>query len=286
MNTLLMRRKNGLSQIMLSFFVLILSVGSISTVLAENDLNTQELKILIPLYNYPNWYDDSLLYLWDDVAIAQSEVSITAIINPNNGPDGGPPNDDYQHGLEDLREAGVTILGYVYTSYGDRKIKEVKDDVALYDQYYDLDGIFFDEVANTKNRIGYYRALYRYINRKTDLDHVVLNPGTTTHRKYLIGRKPAGDTAVTFEDTYLKWINSEEPPKWVKRLAPERFAFLTYEAIDGISMKAAIDLATKRNYGYVYVTDDGGDNPWDTLPSYWQEMIDYIKLINSDGTLD
>lgn len=32
----------------------------------------------------------------------------------------------------------------------------------------------------------------------------------------------------------------------------------------------------------LYVTDDGGDgNPWDSLPTYWQEELDYLASLNS-----
>ena len=64
--------------------------------------------MLIPLYSYPNWYDPGS-YIWDDVAAAASQISVTAVINPSNGP-GDPPNADYQLGISDLRDAGVTTL--------------------------------------------------------------------------------------------------------------------------------------------------------------------------------
>ena len=73
------------------------------------DPSADGIQILIPLYSYPNWYDPDS-YIWDDVATANSRVPITAIINPCNEPDGCPPNDDYRHGLEELRKTGVTIL--------------------------------------------------------------------------------------------------------------------------------------------------------------------------------
>jgi len=39
-------------------------------------------------------------------------------------------------------------------------------------------------------------------------------------------------------------------------------------------------LAVQRNIGLVYVTDDVMPNPWDKLPTYWQEKVKYIKSIN------
>ena len=41
-------------------------------------------------------------------------------------------------------------------------------------------------------------------------------------------------------------------------------------------MRAAVDIAVRRNIGYVYVTDDAGANPWDSLPAYWTPLVDYV----------
>ena len=65
------------------------------------------LEILLPLYSYPNWWEPAK-YIWDDVAAANKQVPITAIINPDSGPGGCPPNSDYQRGIADLRAGGVT----------------------------------------------------------------------------------------------------------------------------------------------------------------------------------
>jgi hypothetical protein len=94
----------------------VLLITACNTTQPEQDPDASAgTQILIPLYNYPRW-NDPPNYIWDDVAAANSKVPVTAIINPSNGPGGGPPNENYQHGLSDLRAAGVTILGYVYTS--------------------------------------------------------------------------------------------------------------------------------------------------------------------------
>lgn len=95
-----------------------------------------DLSILLPLYSYPNWYDGPSAYLWDDVAATGSSVPITAIINVNNGPGGGGPNSDFLRGLADLRAGGVSMIGYVFTKYGDtsaRPLAEIKADIDLWE---------------------------------------------------------------------------------------------------------------------------------------------------------
>jgi hypothetical protein len=68
------------------------------------------LKALVPLYMEPDagWYR---------VAAVASRISVIVILNPDNGP-GTSPSADYMESIEELREAGVTVLGYVSTDYG------------------------------------------------------------------------------------------------------------------------------------------------------------------------
>lgn len=246
----------------------------------SESVSSDSLQLLIPLYIYPSWWDTDS-YQWDDIADAADRADITVIINPNNGPDGGEPNSDYSVGLDDLRDAGVTILGYVYTSYGQRDSEDVQTDIDLYDAYYDIDGIFFDETANDEDNLSYYQELYSYVTEQTALETVVINPGTSTIESYLNGDTVAADTAVTAENTYDAWLDWPDQASWTSEMDSEAFSVMVYDCPDEDSMEAAIDLAVSRNYGYIYITDDNGDNPWDSLPSYWSELIDYTEAFNS-----
>lgn len=237
--------------------------------------STPTLQMLMPLYNYPNWYSPAD-YIWDDVAAANSQVSITAIINPNNGPGGCPPNDDYLHGLNDLRTAGAIIVGYIYTSYGSRPLDDAKADVDLYDQCFDIDGIFFDETASDAADLGYYKELYDYVKSKSNLYKVILNPGTHIDESYI--SEPAGDIVIIFEGYSCDWP-PYQPDSYVTdgTYPAERFAVLIHSVPSVSIMQAHINLAIARNIGYVYVTDDAPSNPWDSLPSFWQAEINYIQ---------
>src|SRR5688572_1832166 len=101
---------------------------------------------------------------------------------------GGAPNDDYVHGLTDLSSGGVHIVGYVSTDWGRRDIAEVKDEIALYRDHYQvggqgvIGGIFLDEAATDVAAIAYYRDLYDYITG-LGLD-VILNPGAQPDPQY------------------------------------------------------------------------------------------------------
>ncbi|MCP4366638.1 MAG: hypothetical protein GY797_00780 [Deltaproteobacteria bacterium] len=252
---------------------------------AAKELQTLEtetpLQILIPLYNYPARYDESA-YFWDDVADANKHVPITVIINPGNGPGNGEPNNDYQQGLKTLRDAGVTILGYVYTSYGERDIQEVEADVDIYNQYFDINGIFFDEVANSSDKLDYYEKLYHYINNLSHLDKIFLNPGTTIGSDYFSQLPDA--TIVISENTSNK--STYQPDDALQTYPAERFAMLIHTVTDVETMKSSIDAALQHNIGYVYLTNDTMPNPWDTLPEFWNEEIEYIASKNSESVAD
>ncbi len=276
MKLLFNRIISSLSKFLLAILVFFIVLSCQSQAVLDHN----QIKILLPLYIYPNWYEPES-YVWSDVARAAEQVPIVAIINPNNGPDGNPPNRDYERGLKDLRQSDMTILGYVYTKYGDRPIEEVKQDIDLYHNYYDVDGIFLDESASNLKQLDYYQKIYNYIKTKTNLDQVIINPGTHTDEDYLT--RPAADTSVIFENNSQAW-EGYEPKSYVSSYKTKRFASLIHSVPDATTMKSHIDHCVARNIGYIYVTDDsptGSDgDPWNSLPSYWQKEVDYISSLS------
>ncbi len=247
----------------------------------DRSSNTSKLQILLPLYIYPNWYDRDK-YIWKQVAVAAKKVPIVAIINPNNGPNNAPPNPDYQQGIKDLHQAGVKILGYVPTTYGKRDIRAVKADIEVYNKYFNVDGIFVDETANAQDKLNYYQQIYQYTKSRSSRYQVVINPGTDIIESYL--HQPVADVSVNFEN-YQKVWNNYHPPAYMKNYSPQHFAALVHTTDDPNLMKNTIDRAAQNKFGYVYITNDSIDtanqNPWDTLPSYWQAQVDYIQKINT-----
>jgi hypothetical protein len=246
-------------------------------------MNEDRLSVLIPLYIYPTHYQPET-YAWRHLTLAQPHVPITAVINPNNGPDNGAPNPDYAKGLADLRAAHITLLGYVSTRYGERNIVEVKREVDLYNQYYQVNGIFLDEAASSSTQLEYYQKLYTYIKAKPSLSQVVLNQGTQPDEGYL--SQSAADTVVIFENYAKEWAGYSSP-SYVSNYTSDRFSMLIHSAPDVETMKQTINLALARHVKYVYVTDDRPDSadqdPWNQLPSYWDEEIKYIQALNQSA---
>jgi hypothetical protein len=241
------------------------------------------LKILLPLYSYPNWYDRDK-YLWKQVVTAAKKVTIVAIINPNNGPDRAPPNTDYQQGIKDLNRAGIKMVGYVPSNYANRNLQAVKTDIDLYVKYFHLDGIFIDEMSSDRGKIDYYQQLYRYIKERSPQYLVIANPGTIVDETYI--SQPVADLTVLFENNLQAWGNYR-PPAYITKYSSQRFAGLIHTTPNRKLMKNILDRSIKDRFGYIYITNDStnstNQNPWDTLPEYWQAQVNYIHQLNDAG---
>jgi hypothetical protein len=104
--------------------------------------------VAIPLYNYP----DSTWTTIAQGAKANPNVPILTIINPSNGP-GSSSDPTYLAGVQNLQSSGVTVLGYVATGYATSSYSStsnVESQISQYKTWYNADGIFFDEMSNTR----------------------------------------------------------------------------------------------------------------------------------------
>jgi Spherulation-specific family 4 len=233
-----------------------------------------KLQALVPLYIYPQIIDGQSN--WLPLVEAARKIPVVAIINPNSGP-GGKPNSDYAQGLKLLQQGGVKTIGYVATNYGKRPIEQVKADVDLYNAHFNVQGIFLDEGASAPQQLSYYGEIYRYIKSKKKLQQVIVNPGTHIDEAYF--SKPVTDQAVIFENFGREWP-TYQPSTYLSKYDRKHFALMLHGVIDRAKMQSYIELAVKRNIGYVYITNDADSNPWDSLPSYWSAEVEAIRCQN------
>ncbi len=264
-------------------FVLI-SLGFLSTLSLIQHASASNLKLLYPLYNYPAWYSPNS-YIWNDIAAASKAIRITTIINPDNGPGSiSSPNEDYRYGLTELAKSNVKMIGYVATNYGNRDIDDVKADVLKYSRDfntndYKVTGIFFDEasVSSDWQPLNYYRELYQFVKNSIDtsaLDFVVFNHGTNIPEVYL----SLADVNIIYEDSFKNW-EKYKPNSHVANNIADGLGALVYAAMNETDMQVAMDLVLDRNIEYAFITDDSLPNPWDELPSYWNQEVAYISQV-------
>jgi hypothetical protein len=229
--------------------------------------------IVVPAYFYPG-------PLWDRMNWAAGRVPLIAILNPNSGPDTSQ-DPQYVAAVNSLRAGGGKVVGYVSTSYTTRTTNAVKTDIDRYYSFYAMDGIFLDELTNDSNtsHLNYYAALYQYIRTKGTNALVLGNPGINTQEAYLT--RPCADLLVTFEvDTgYSNYVADA----WVTNHLARQFCHLPYAVAGAGTMTNFVNLAGARNAGWIFVTDDGGSNPWDTLPAYWTNEVNYVRFLNQSA---
>ncbi|MEN9341988.1 MAG: hypothetical protein RIQ54_244 [Candidatus Parcubacteria bacterium] len=216
--------------------------------------------LLIPSYFYPS-------NLWN-TARSYKTANEIMIMNPASGP-GASKDLNYEREIANTQAAGISVIGYVHTSYGTR-ITAAKADIDKYKSFYPaIKGIFIDEVPTAADKVAVYQDLYNYIQTKFPNAIVVMNPGTIPDERYMsIGNS----ILMIFEGTFSTY-NSWSSPAWAKNYPASRISHLVYGTATEADMKTASQLAFRRNAGYLYVTSDVLPNPWDSLPSYFAAEV-------------
>ena len=199
---------------------------------------------------------------WGPAEASTPEPSTMILGVTSTGP-GSAPNASLQAYVTQAQAKGITILGYVATSYGQRPTAAVETDVRDYKAWYGVTDIFLDQVTRTLAQISYYQTLSDYIHQTNPGAHVWLNPGVYPNQLYM----SLGDVVLVYEGTFANYAGVR-PPGWTDEYVASRFAQIIF-ATPGSELDRTIQLAHARDAGYVYITDGTGKNPYGSLPSYW-----------------
>ena len=247
--------------------LLLLAISSSSSAHAALD-------IVVPAYFYPSAGSP-----WNAMTAAADDVPITAIMNPGNGP-GNNVDSNYVAAVNAFRAAGGRVIGYVYSSYGTRPLAQVTADIDKYSTWYGIDGIFVDEMSNTgpAQKLDYYRNIYNHVKSIDPAWEVMGNPGTNTMEQYLLW--PTADRFMVHENVGSSYP-SYVPSAWNANYDSQQFVHLIHTESSSATMEDYLRLALTRSTGGIYITNDVMNNPWDTLPSYWQAEVDAVAAINA-----
>jgi hypothetical protein len=231
---------------------------------------------------------------WDRVINSERGKVGIVVANVLNGPD--YEKKDYWTGvIQRAHEKGMRVLGYVDTGYfgttGMRTrlgstapadwMVQIQQDIAGWYAFYGayIDGIFFDDGHNACGPTAGSEAwadLYRHINWYEKVNHpgaqTVVNPGTIVPQCY----EDTADVLLTFESSYAAYIGNDPNPALNYRPLdwtpsdPYKIWHIIYGASQD-ELADALSLSRNRGIGYVYVTDDVLDNPYDSIPEspYW-----------------
>jgi len=203
------------------------------------------------------------------------------IVNLDNGDDETYYPSVDQSILE-TRKQGIFVLGYTYTGYGQRDPKTVQRKVDAVYKNYLVDGIFFDEVPTEcdvsnpyrPTQFLYYQQLTNHVREKTGARITVLNPGTYSSDDCWMG---ITNILMNWEDQGLESYRDDYVDyAWVHKYPPDRFWHIVY-GMSAEQLPAAFALAKRRNAGWVYFTNEAGDNPYASSPHYWSQEAEAIE---------
>jgi Spherulation-specific family 4 len=218
--------------------------------------------LIIPLYTYPGVSWSAIISAKE----ANPSVPMVVIINPDNGP-GASKDQNYVTGINNLRAAGVVVLGYDHTSWAGRPLATVEADINSYKSWYNVSGIFFDEMSNVPGNEGYYSTLNKYAD-SLGLNFTVGNPGGPAPASYL----GTLDVIVTYENQGVP--NSTYLASMTKGVPANHFAVIAY----GVNVWNASAVSDVYNYAsYVYVTNDTLPNPYGALSGDFSNMVSFLS---------
>ena len=203
---------------------------------------------------------------------AANKVSMIAVINPDNGP-GSKKVGGISSNVSRLKSAGAQVAGYIATGYGSQSLSSVNTMIDHYVSWYGATAVFMDEMSDKTSKVSYYRSIYKYAHSKGMT--VVGNPGTFVPSAYA----GVADELVTYEDAVSKGWNSQKPSSWTAGYGASKIGAVVY-SVSSSSMKAVVDRAVSIKYGWIFVTDAGGNDPYGRAPSYLSAEADYIRSKN------
>jgi hypothetical protein len=238
--------------------------------------------IIIPFYQYPsNVYTNASANLILDLKRKYQDVVVTVVLNPSSGP-GTETDGNYTALIKRLLGAGITVLAYVYTSYGSRPITDIQNDINTYLNLYSFSsvngqyGIFLDEMStsNSSSMLTYYKSIKEYAHN-LGLYPVFGNPGADLPADVFINE--SCDDYLIYEDNkiwptedYLKgdFYDGHSDFDYSQR----------YASILNVPFDAEKIQMMAKYCGGIYVTDAPFNSAYSVLPSYLENL--FVMLSN------
>ncbi|MDG7001187.1 MAG: spherulation-specific family 4 protein [Nitrososphaerota archaeon] len=220
---------------------------------------TQTTGVLVPLFAYPT------APIWQSIIQEKQSnptIPIIAVVNPDNGP-GYYQDPVYVQAIDSLRSVGIIVIGYVYTSYGARSQSDVISDINSYRQWYGMNGIFFDEMANVEGYESYYSTLSNYA-RSLGYTITVGNSGTGIAQSYV----GIMNFLIVYEDQGLPSLSHLSG--LTSGYSRSNFALVAY----GVSNFDSSYILSVSNYvAWMYITSANQPNPYNVLPYYFSNLL-------------
>ncbi|MGI0059402.1 MAG: spherulation-specific family 4 protein [Nitrosotalea sp.] len=273
--------------------ILMISIGifstSISTPMAF--ATSSNTGILEPLYFDP--YDcTGCSFNWQPIVTAKTNhhnVPFFVVANPDNGPGNattaqescashpsfsytGNRTRDYQNGIGNLTQAGVVVLGYIWSNPSDTSISSIEGNVTIWKSCYPkINGIFLDGFSQTSGYESRYQSITYYIH----------SHGLT----YSIGN-PGADTAESYQgtvDNLVIWETTTYPSNGTDGLSGSNYWHLNYPKSNFslmVQSKSSLPASTwipSRSpfVNFIFITSD---LDYAVIPSYLNNEVGELDL--------
>lgn len=231
----------------------------------KKDSRLRSTGIHVPLYVYPGGAGADSYDRIIQTKTAHPLVPAVVTVNPSSGP-GAAKDENYARAICSLRDAGIVVIGYVYTSWGRRSLACVAADISRYRAWYGLEGVMIDELSTHVGSVNHYLAIHRYA-KSLGMAFVMGNPGTDVPEQFV---GVAADNFIIYENAGLPgrerlggWHADYDKANWSCCSHSTRF--------DEKRIKAA-----SKYLGLIYATDDTPPNPYDRLSSYFERIVQVL----------
>jgi hypothetical protein len=250
---------------------------------------------IVPAYFYPgSGGPGGVGDGWAAMTSAAGQIPITAVLNPNSGPLPGPADPNYTAAMTNLESAGGKVVAYVFTNDGNTPISTVEGQISTYLSQYGslIDGFYLDGMLVTPGTLSYYQSVDGFIKGLSASYKVIGNP----RQPYLngVGASDYLSTADNFDlfegpDTAPMgnpgFNNYPYGQSWFMNYSSSRFSNTIYNVPTVSAMLADVSRAAQLNAGDVYATDASLPNPYDALPSYWDQEVAAIASLPEPGAV-
>lgn len=288
--------------------------------------------IIEPLYCDPYTNDTSPCatsptFTWQSVSgnkTTYPHVPFFVIVNPDSGPGKGTaPNcasnnrtPDYNRGISNLTNAGVVVLGYVFSDpipshTPHTNLSWVEGNITAWKTCYpNIKGIFLDVMPSftEDGNQTYYSNITKFIHNNESLAYSFGNPGSDLLRSYQgtvdlmdIYEDYHGDTTpfvAPFTNATLQGtnVNTGQADHWHTLYDKSTYSFLQFNKTN-ITQKGVQNETVYA--GLMYFTDNTGcgtnpvhpasscndHNPWNTTTSYVGSLASYLNNVSVLSTI-
>ncbi|MFD4031747.1 spherulation-specific family 4 protein [Streptomyces sp. NPDC058637] len=181
-----------------------------------------------------------------------------------------------------VRAAGGRLLGHLDLAFGSRPFDELIADARSFLDWYRVGGFYLDRCPAERAGLHAVRRLTATLaalledsdSADEEGGRLVLAHGTHPYPGYA----EAADQLVTFRGpwTDYRWA---QVPEWTAAYEPGRFAHFVH-GVARTHLEEALRIARWQGAGTIFFTDRDGargqTDPFEALPSYWDEFVSRI----------